>query len=89
MSDSKKITNLYDVLGIDKSASTNEGESRVIICAMNMLVVLMNVALILYLVKKAYRKKVLETHPDKLDPAATDGERQAAEREFHKVHNLL
>ncbi|TFK26239.1 DnaJ-domain-containing protein [Coprinopsis marcescibilis] len=64
MADRKKLPNLYDILGVDKSASTSE-------------------------VKRAYRKKVLETHPDKLDPAATDQERQAAEREFHKVQDAF
>ncbi|KAH6916027.1 DnaJ domain-containing protein [Coprinopsis sp. MPI-PUGE-AT-0042] len=40
-------------------------------------------------VRKAYRKRVLETHPDKLDPSATEDERQAAQREFQKVHEAF
>lgn len=37
-------------------------------------------------VRKAYRKRVLETHPDKLDVTASEEEKQAAEREFQKVN---
>ncbi|KAG2011658.1 DnaJ domain-containing protein [Coprinopsis cinerea AmutBmut pab1-1] len=40
-------------------------------------------------VRKAYRKRALETHPDKLDPSATEEEKQAAEREFPKVHEAF
>ncbi|KAF8909314.1 hypothetical protein CPB84DRAFT_1765813 [Gymnopilus junonius] len=45
--------------------------------------------LIAFLVRRAYRKKALETHPDKLDPGAGEGEKQKAEREFHKVRKLV
>ncbi|KAJ2921573.1 hypothetical protein H1R20_g15524, partial [Candolleomyces eurysporus] len=40
-------------------------------------------------IRKAYRKRALETHPDKLDPGASEKERQAAEREFHKVNDAF
>ncbi|TFK39937.1 DnaJ domain-containing protein [Crucibulum laeve] len=40
-------------------------------------------------VKKAYRKKALETHPDKLAPRATEEEKQAAEHAFHKVQEAF
>lgn len=40
-------------------------------------------------IRKAYRKRVLETHPDKLDVSANDEEKQAAEREFQKVHEAF
>lgn len=36
-------------------------------------------------VRKAYRKRALETHPDKLEPNASDKEKQEAERQFHRV----
>ena len=36
-------------------------------------------------VRKAYRKKALETHPDKLEPGASEAEKQDAEQQFHKV----
>ena len=36
-------------------------------------------------VRKAYRKRALETHPDKLDPGASEAEKQDAEQQFHKV----
>jgi len=40
-------------------------------------------------VRRAYRKRALETHPDKLDPGASEEEKQTAEREFHKVHEAF
>ncbi|KAG9312920.1 DnaJ domain-containing protein [Chiua virens] len=36
-------------------------------------------------VRKAYKTKALETHPDKLEPTATDRERRAAEGKFRNV----
>jgi len=36
-------------------------------------------------VRKAYRRRALETHPDKLDPGANEEEKQEAEQQFHKV----
>lgn len=40
-------------------------------------------------VRRAYRKRALETHPDKLDPGANDKEKEEAERQFHRVTNLI
>jgi len=40
-------------------------------------------------VRKAYRKKALETHPDKLSPHASAATRQAAEAQFHLIHNAF
>ncbi|KAJ3517739.1 hypothetical protein NLJ89_g296 [Agrocybe chaxingu] len=40
-------------------------------------------------IRRAYKKKALETHPDKLDPGASDHEKQVAERQFHKVHDAF
>lgn len=37
------------------------------------------------LVRKAYRKKALETHPDRLPPGATPVEKTSAEEQFLKV----
>ncbi|KAF8557770.1 DnaJ-domain-containing protein [Imleria badia] len=36
-------------------------------------------------VRKAYKTKALETHPDKLEPTASDRERRAAEGKFRNV----
>ncbi|KAI9461484.1 DnaJ domain-containing protein [Boletus coccyginus] len=36
-------------------------------------------------VRKAYKTKALETHPDKLEPSASDRERRAAEGKFRNV----
>jgi len=40
-------------------------------------------------VRRAYRKKALETHPDKLEPGASEAEKQDAEQQFHKVHEAF
>jgi uncharacterized protein HemY len=40
-------------------------------------------------VRRAYRKRALETHPDKLDPGANDKEKEEAERQFHRVTNPI
>ncbi|KAJ7460640.1 DnaJ domain-containing protein [Mycena latifolia] len=62
--DSNPPPTLYEILGVDKSASADE-------------------------VRRAYRAKALETHPDKLDPAATPEEKQASEARFHEVHGAF
>ena len=36
-------------------------------------------------VRRAYKQKALETHPDKLDPGSSDEEKQAAKAQFYKV----
>ncbi|KJA28123.1 hypothetical protein HYPSUDRAFT_62513 [Hypholoma sublateritium FD-334 SS-4] len=40
-------------------------------------------------IRKAYRKRALETHPDKLELNASDKEKQEAERQFHRVHEAF
>ncbi|KAH9995471.1 hypothetical protein BJV77DRAFT_1066205 [Russula vinacea] len=37
-------------------------------------------------VRRAYKQKVLETHPDKLPPDSTEEEKDAAHEQFSKVH---
>ncbi|KAG7093981.1 hypothetical protein E1B28_007611 [Marasmius oreades] len=36
-------------------------------------------------IRKAYRLKALETHPDKLDPKSSEKLKQASEKKFHQV----
>lgn len=57
-------SSLYDILGIDKSASVDD-------------------------VRKAYKRKALATHPDKLNPDATEDERIHAETQFRKVNEAF
>jgi len=40
-------------------------------------------------VKKAYRHKALETHPDKLTPPASLEEKETSEQNFRTVEGLL
>lgn len=43
------------------------------------------VFVVAWVVRKAYRQKVLETHPDKLVPDASELEKQEAEDQFRRV----
>ncbi|KAF9006002.1 DnaJ domain-containing protein [Cyathus striatus] len=40
-------------------------------------------------VRRAYRRKALETHPDRLGPFVTDEEKQYAEDAFHKIQKAF
>jgi len=40
-------------------------------------------------IRRAYRAKALETHPDKLEPSASPDEKQASEAKFHEVHEAF
>ncbi|KAJ7576893.1 hypothetical protein C8J56DRAFT_1061608 [Mycena floridula] len=40
-------------------------------------------------VRKAYKHKALETHPDKLDPGASEEQKYEAEARFREVKSLL
>ncbi len=73
---------LYDILGITKSASADE--SKLIFCLTPAPSIYIKIT-----VRKAYRKKALETPPDKLSPHASSATRQAAEAQFHLVRTFL
>ncbi|KNZ75090.1 Chaperone protein dnaJ 1 [Termitomyces sp. J132] len=55
-------TNLYETLGISKSATPEQ-------------------------VRKAYKKKALETHPDRLGPGVSSADKAQSEDFFRKVNN--
>ncbi|KAJ3771104.1 DnaJ-domain-containing protein [Lentinula raphanica] len=40
-------------------------------------------------VRRAYKQKALETHPDKLEPGASNVEKERAERSFREVHDAF
>ncbi|KAG6885114.1 hypothetical protein C0993_005788 [Termitomyces sp. T159_Od127] len=40
-------------------------------------------------VRKAYRRKALETHPDKLDQTATHGDKRRAEKSFRDIREAF
>ena len=67
----------YDILAVDQSASADEG--------LFFFYTADSFNYKLYIVRRAYRKKALETHPDKLEPGASEAEKQDAEQQFHKV----
>lgn len=71
-------SSLYDILGIDKSASVDDGLA-------NSLQLSSDNTTDHSAVRKAYKRKALATHPDKLNPDATEDERIHAETQFRKV----
>lgn len=75
---------LYDVLGISRNATTEDGSSFPLFGSE------IRPADSYHhfypdAVRKAYKVKALETHPDKLDPTATERQRHAAEGKFRNV----
>lgn len=68
---------MYDVLGIPTDATTDDGSSLIFCMPL--------FSCSLPAVRKAYKTKALETHPDKLEPSASDRERRAAEGKFRNV----
>jgi curved DNA-binding protein CbpA len=71
---------LYDVLGIPTDATTDHGSS--LFSSLRPASLFLHG---LFAVRKAYKTKALETHPDKLEPTATNRERRAAEGKFRNV----
>ena len=49
------------------------------------LILTARIELVLWTVRRAYKQKVLETHPDKLPPDSTEEEKDAAREQFSKV----
>jgi len=72
---------LYEILEIAKSASADESQLVFMICRVH--------GIDSMTVRKAYRKKALETHPDRLSPGASTARRRAAEARFHLVRVCL
>lgn len=71
---------LYDVLAIPIDATTEDGLSLSSSVLSTPLFLSSHPA-----VRKAYKTKALETHPDKLEPTASDRARRAAEGKFRNV----
>ena len=80
------VATLYDLLGIDKSASPAEG----LLPHFAHPLTISNVRNKKNQVRRAFKQKALETHPDKfLGPGASKREKQAAEARFHKVREAF
>lgn len=80
MNSSSGVT-LYQVLGIETSATEEESSC--------LRYLLLNCADQKGLVRRGYKHKALETHPDKLSPGATQEEKEAAEERFRQVRIVL
>jgi curved DNA-binding protein CbpA len=73
---STPVFDYYKILGLTKDASSDDG-------AWIGLVPIAHVDP--WTVRRAYKQKVLETHPDKLPPDSTEEEKDAAHEQFSKV----
>ena len=71
-------SDLYETLGLDKSAAPEQSKCRTFMRYHILLI--LNVK-----VRKAYKKKALATHPDRLPPNASEEEKQQANERFRKV----
>jgi hypothetical protein len=74
----------YRILGLTKDATSEDGA-----CIVHRhLIPTARIELDLWTVRRAYKQKVLETHPDKLPPDSTEEEKDAAHEQFSKVRCL-
>lgn len=69
----------YRILGLTKDATSEDGAC--IDISFPLPVLNLNFGT----VRRAYKQKVLETHPDKLPPDSTEEEKDAAHEQFSKV----
>lgn len=72
-------TNLYEILGIQRDATQEEGEHSVPFCSAELTTE--------RTVRKAYKKRALQTHPDRLPQNIGPAEKRAAEEQFRLVNN--
>lgn len=73
-------SNLYETLGVARNASPEQSTSS------SSAVLMRAVAdMWLALVRKAYKKMALQTHPDRLSPNATPDDKAASEERFRQV----
>lgn len=72
---------LYQILGVEETASSDESA---FLQSPSLVLVLLRVSP----VRRAYKTKALETHPDKLEPNASPEEKQASEARFHEVRGI-
>jgi DnaJ domain len=71
---------LYELLGIARDASPEQGMFYLLFIVKHRLSAHWPAT-----VRKAYKKKALETHPDRLPPGATPDQKLASEDKFRKV----
>ena len=76
-------TNLYDLLDIEKDA-TPEQSTLPFMLALHPID-----AHAVHPVRKAYKKRALQTHPDRLPAGSTPEDKALAEEEFRKVDRAL
>jgi curved DNA-binding protein CbpA len=69
----------YRILGLTKDATSEDG------ACMYILFPLLVLNFEHWTVRRAYKQKVLETHPDKIPPDSTEEEKDAAREQFSKV----
>lgn len=88
-------SNLYEVLGLDRTATSEDSAYPLLILSHPSLLSYFSILHSHYstlttnsfhsTVRKAYRKRALKTHPDRLPQGVSDAERQAANEQFRLV----
>jgi len=73
--------NLYDVLGVDKDATPDQSSLPISLSDSSL-------TPSLYAVRRAYKEKALQTHPDKVPPGASAAEKAASEDQFRRVCDI-
>lgn len=74
------ITNLYETLGLQSDAKREDSAYwlyLIIDSKANLLIFL--------IVRKAYRRLALQTHPDRLPPNSSESDKKKSEEAFRKV----
>ena len=71
-------SNLYEILGVQKNASPDDGKSLENMHPYSALCILMPTSP--YSVRKAFKKRALQTHPDKLPQRHTADQKAQAGR---------
>lgn len=74
-------SNLYELLEIPKDAAPEQSASSCITILCSWHVIDTGATK----VRKAYKKKALQTHPDRLPPGSTPADKASSEEKFRKV----
>jgi DnaJ family protein B protein 6 len=70
-------TKLYETLGVSKTATIED--------SMSVFHLILRLHILTFLVRKAYKRKALQTHPDRLPQGSTPEDKANSEEQFRLV----